>query len=345
MFETGVTWRSPELEINDIGFLRSTDEITHFAWAGYRFNKPFSIFRRIGINYNHWQSWNFDGQHTFAGWNVNGNTTFKNNSNLGTGFNFIPFELSSKALRGGPMLRDVQRLNNWFYFSTDDRKKVRLYVNAWHQWALNSPTRNKNYSVELTYRPMNTLEISLGPSLSINKNDLQYVSNIEFDNKVRYVNAKIDQKTVDLTLRLNYTINPNLTVQYYGSPFISRGRYSEFKAVDDPMNKEYHERYTAYTPEQVSFDSADDTYFFDEDEDNNTDFTLSNPDFNFMQFRSNLVMRWEYIPGSEIYLVWSQGNTNGGDPMDRLFPSLRDNLFSEKAHNIFLVKYTYRFMK
>ncbi|MEL7021768.1 MAG: DUF5916 domain-containing protein, partial [Bacteroidota bacterium] len=74
------------------------------------------------------------------------------------------------------------------------------------------------------------------------------------------------------------------------------------------------------------------------------DYSFGNPDFNFIQFRSNLVARWEYVPGSEIFLVWSQGVTNFGDPNADLFPSLSDNLFSGQVENIFLAKFTYRFL-
>lgn len=346
MFEAGVTWRSPELELNDIGFLRSTDEITHFFWAGYRINKPFSIFRRMGFNYNHWQSWDFSGLHTFAGWNVNGNATFKNNAYFNTGFNIMPYDLSSRALRGGPMLRQDKRINNWINYGTDERKKFRVHLNAWHQWAIDSPSRQSSYSLWATYRPMNTLEISVGPDYSKNKLALQYVTNVEMeDGSVRYLNATIDQKTISATVRLNYTINPNLTIQYYGSPFISKGNYSDFKHIVDPMNKEFHERYVSYSDKQVTYNDESNSYAFDDNTDGDADYEIGNPDFNFMQFRSNLVLRWEYIPGSEIYLVWSQGTTNGGDPNDRLFTSLRENLFEEKPHNIFLLKYTYRFIR
>ena len=111
------------------------------------------------------------------------------------------------------------------------------------------------------------------------------------------------------------------------------------------MDEHFDNRFTTYTSDQYQYDAEKEIYTFDENKDNQTDFSIENPDFSFMQFRSNLVIRWEYIPGSEIYLVWSQGTTSGGDLNQGLFPNLEQNLFSEKAHNTFLIKYTYRFMK
>ena len=146
-----------------------------------------------------------------------------------------------------------------------------------------------------------------------------------------------------MSLRLNYTINPNLTIQYWGQPFISRGRYSNFKHVTNSLEKTFENRFTAYSDNQITL--SDDLYSVDENLDGAVDFTFDDPDFSFIQFRSNLVVRWEYIPGSEIFLVWSQDISRSGDPQEGLFRSLNDNVFGgEKPMNIFLVKATYRFV-
>ena len=345
-FEGGVTWRSPELELNDVGFLRSTDEIIHFLWAGYRINKPFSIFRMMRFNYNQWFAWDFSGLNTFKGWNVNAHATFKNNYRFGTGSNYVPYDISSKTLRGGPNLRLGKNINNWAYFSTDNRKKIMLNFNAFHSWGLDNEGTYKSYSLWASFRPTNAIQFSIGPSYDINHDVLQYVENVELENgDIRYLNATIDQKTLSATIRLNYTINPNLSIQYYGSPFISQGEYKAFKYITNSMDPQFDNRFTTYTTDQYQYDSEENIYHFDENKDGNVEFSIENPDFSFMQFRSNLVVRWEYIPGSEIFLVWSQGTTGTGDPNKQLFPNLEQNLFSEKARNIFLIKYTYRFIK
>ncbi|MEL6637900.1 MAG: DUF5916 domain-containing protein [Bacteroidota bacterium] len=343
-FEGGVTWRSPELELNDIGFLRNTDQISHFFWAGYRIDQPFSIFRNVRFNYNHFYDQDFSGQLLRTAWNVNGHAQFKNNSGMGTGFNIIPYDVSTKSLRGGPSLRHGNRMNNWTYFYTDGRKKVRFNFNAWHQWGMDNGNWASSYSVWMTANPTNALQLSIGTSVDSNHDRLQYVENVDLDDdETRYLNATIDQKTFSMTINVDYTINPNLTVQYYGSPFISRGRYSDFKHVTDPMNRRFEDRFQAYANNEVEYNVEEAAYHFFEN--GEEVFTSSDPDFNFMQFRSNLVIRWEYIPGSEVFLVWSQSNTNNGNPQDRLIPSLWDNLFTEKAYNTFLIKYTYRFRR
>lgn len=344
-FDTGVTWRSPGLDLNDIGFLRSADEVVHFAWAGYRIDKAFSIFRNMRFNYNHWLGWDYGGRNTYRGWNVNAHARFMNNYGVGTGFNIQPYDISTKALRGGPAIRFSPNINNWLYFNTDSRKDLSLEFNMFHSRTFDQSAYTNDYGIWLNYQPLRTLRISAGPSINIRHNDLQYVENVDHKSETRYINATIDQKTLSMSIRLNYTIKPNLTVQFYGQPFISRGRYSEFKYISNPLAINAEDRYIALPESGIKYSEDDEVYLIDEDGNDQVDYTLDDPDFNFIQFRSNLVARWEYIPGSELFLVWSQGTTSSGNPGDRLLPSLSENLFSNKARNVFLIKYTYRFIR
>src|SRR5690606_21765009 len=167
--------------------------------------------------------------------------------------------------------------------------------------------------------------VSANPSYTINNDKLQFVENIDFNGTPRYLNGKIEQRTLGMSLRVNYTINPDLTIQYWGQPFVSRGRYSNFKLVTDPLAKDFDDRITAFNDDQISL--TDEIYSVDENLDGNVDYNFNDPDFSLVQFRSNLVFRWEYIPGSEIYLVWSQDISRSGNPQAELFQNLEDNIF------------------
>jgi hypothetical protein len=146
---------------------------------------------------------------------------------------------------------------------------------------------------------------------------------------------------------VNYSITPELTLQYYGQPFITRPRYNNFGYVSDPLAKKYDDRFHVFTSNEIIYDNASGQYRIDENHDGNVDYSFNKPDFNFVQFRSNLVVRWEYRAGSELYLVWSQGNTPDafGDLDTPLTRSLFDNAFADQARNIFLIKWTYRFLR
>src|SRR5258705_9283378 len=99
-FETGLTFRSPGLELNNIGFMLTANEINQFTWAGLQFQKAFSIFRNARVNFNHWAKWDCSGRFIFDFLNVNTGAAFKNNRQVSAGFSYNPFEISNNALRG-----------------------------------------------------------------------------------------------------------------------------------------------------------------------------------------------------------------------------------------------------
>lgn len=162
---------------------------------------------------------------------------------------------------------------------------------------------------------------------------------------MRTIVGQVKQKTIRFTGRVNYNITPDLTLQYYGQPFITRPVFDRFGYVSNPMAKRYDDRFRVFNPGQISDDNGQ--FSVDENRDGVTDFSFGKPDFNFVQFRSNLILRWEYKAGSELYLVWSQGNTpDASADIDRpLLPSLFDNAFADGGRNIFLIKMTYRFLR
>ena len=341
-FETGATWRSPELELNDSGFQRQADDIRHYTWIGYQTLKPTDTFRRVGINYNHWSVWDFGGNHNNLRFNTNSWQNWDNNWFTNIGFNYAPKQYSNFALRGGPRLKLASEIGFFNGYNTDQRKKVRF--NVFHSGRKGIDNSYSSYNIDfgVTYQPINALSISANPEYGINTDKLQYIDNIDVNGETTYLNGTVNQRTFSMSLRLNYTINPNLTIQYWGQPFISRGRYTDFKEVVNPMGATFNERIAQYPENQISY--ADGTYSVDRNLDNIPDFTFDEPDFSFVQFRSNLVVRWEYIPGSEIFLVWSQDVSQSGNPKNQLFNDLGDGIFNdEKPQNIFLIKATYRF--
>jgi hypothetical protein len=190
---------------------------------------------------------------------------------------------------------------------------------------------------------MNSLSISIDPEYGMNQRDLQYIETSDFNGNDRYIFASLDQKTLYFTVRLNYTITPELSIQYYGQPFISSGEYSNLKRITDPVADNYEGRFHSFTGNEITYNTVDEQYEIDENLDGTIDYSVSNPDFNFQQFRSNLVVRWEYSPGSTVYLVWSQGRTTSGSNGRFDFGDDMDNLFGVQPHNVFLIKFNYWF--
>lgn len=313
-FEGGLTWRSPELELNDVGFQRQADDIRHYYWMGCRFFKPFSIFRSLRFNYNHWVTWDFEGNQNRWQWNLNTHAQFKNNWNAGMALIIKPKIFSNAALRGGPRFRYSDEIGFWNYLNTDNRKKLGFEFNSFVSRGNQDAFSFFDVGGGLFYQPLDAMRLSISPSFSKNNDKMQYVTEKAFGISPRYITAEIDQQTLSMSVRLNYTINPNLTIQYYAQPFISRGRYSNFNYVTNATASNFNDRFFLFASDQIILSDETSRYEIDENSNGVVDYDFENPDFAFVQFRSNLVVRWEYIPGSELFLVWSQSVNGSGNP-------------------------------
>lgn len=345
-FETGLTFRSPELELNDIGFMLTSNEINHWTWAGLHYQKPFSVFRTARLNYNHWFRWDYAGQFLYDAFNTNAHATFRNYWQTGTGFTWNPYEVSNNALRGASSVRRPPGWGHNFYVTSDTRKKFYASVQTNNFGSPHRQVQGNNLSLGLTYQPIDAMRISIAGAYNYyaRKQD-QFVSNVRHNGGLRTIVAGVRQQTLRFTGRLTYNVTPDLTVQYYGQPYLTRPLYDNYAFVSSPLAGKYNERFTVFNTSQIAF--ANGRYTVDENGDGTAEYSFSKPDFNFVQFRSNLVVRWEYKPGSEFYLVWSQGHTAdaNGELDTPVFNSLFDNAFSDGGRNIFLVKATYRFLR
>ena len=347
-FETGVTLRSPELELNDIGFMLTANEINHFTWAGIHYQKSFWMFRNARLNYNHWSRWDYSGKFTYQAFNFNSHATFKNNWQTGTGTTWNPFDISNNSLRGAIAIRRPAGMSHNFYVTTDSRKKAYINYTMNNFWGFSNTMKVSEYSLAVYFQPLNALRISISGAYDYYwRRQDQFVSNVSFNNTPRTITGEVRQHTLRFTGRLSYNISPDLTIQYYGQPYITRPEYNHFAYVANPLAKKFNDRFHAFNSNEIK--EVNGEYAVDENGDGATDYTFSKPDFNFVQFRSNFIVRWEYKPGSELYLVWSQGNTPDAiADLDRDVPlpkSLFNNAFTSDARNIFLIKCTYRFLK
>jgi hypothetical protein len=331
------TWRSPGLELNDLGFVRQADRVMQSAWAGYRFTKPFSIFNRLNLNLNQWWGWNFGGESVFKGGNINGGGQLKNYWYIWMSVGREGENLATTALRGGPALRTPGQWNQWIDVGSDERKAVQIGFFIFNSWQDQGDSRYREVSVNTSIRPFKALSFRVRPFYSLNQDNLQYVNTRESNGESRYLFGRLDQKTLGITLRLDYSVTPNLSLQFYGQPFVSAGKYDQFKRITSPRADRYEDRFKTFGDE-IQFDEQEGIFNVDENLDGATDYAFSKPDFNFRQFRSNFVMRWEYIPGSTLFLVWSQGRTREVSNGEFSFRNDLKDLFKVYPDNVFLIK-------
>lgn len=342
-YNAGTIWKSPGLELNDIGFLRQADVIRQYANVTRLFNKPTSWYRQANLSMG--QSTEYDYQGNFNRFELEGNgfVNYKNNWWTEVGFGYKPRIFSNTILRGGPRWKWNDENFVFVFSGTDQRKKFATTLGIVYSAAEEEQFSFHRYVWRVNYQPIDRLSVNFELQLQSNPNKTQYVTESANGSEARYIMAEIDNQSLTPTLRVNYSFNPNLTLQYYGQPFIFKARYSNFNYVTTAAADKLADRVSWYADEEISFENG--TYLIDENRDGITDYSIGDPDFAFMQFRSNMVLRWEYIPGSEIFLVWSQGITDFGDLDRNVFQLATKDLFTTGPENTFLLKATFRFVR
>jgi len=339
----GSNYRSPELELDDIGFLRQTDIINNWFWSRYRVNKITKLFRNQYYNFYTERNLDFGGVTISTSADFNMGFQFKNFWGFETGVYYEGNQVSNADLRGGPSIIYPGGRNWWYWIGTNNQKKFRFSFNNWYWWGDQDYSRNVGINFNMTVRPTDAMRISISPNYSSRRNDLQYVTDLELSDESRYILGTVSQHTYSASVRMNYNITPNLTLEYWGQPFIATGKYSQFKRVHEPNSESYLNRFKIYTDEEIAFNSEDNVFEISEIG-NSEPYQFDNPNFNVVEFRSNFVVRWEYIPGSVVFLVWANNGSIFSQEENNSFRNLSSDFRNLQSTNTFLIKYTYRFI-
>ncbi len=330
-----LNFRSPELELNEIGFLSTVDQIIQVVNTDYVVTEPKGNVREYSLHLGQTNVFDFGGQYLSSSINFNSYFKFENMWYYNISYNRYFDQTDTRLLRGGPAIYTQGFHCASASFHSNESLKVSYGFN-YHFHIFDSGLSNQNdFSPNITWRALPSLKFSVDGNYSLLTSGFQYVDDNYAD---KYFMASLYQKTLGLTLRVDYTLTPELTFQYYGNPYISVGEYSQYKIITDADSKTYDKLYHQFTDNETAYNADTKTYTF-----SNVDqqFEIANPDFNFQQFKSNFVVRWEYKTGSTFYFVWSHGRSQYDEITNM---SMRDNinhLVGLKAENLFLVKFNY----
>jgi hypothetical protein len=314
---------SPGFETNDVGFQPRADEQMVRNWFALQFNDPKKAFRRAFFNFNTFQTWTTAGLPTNMSLNTNWHVQFPNQmwghigGNLG---NFTPTYADREA-RGGPAVRRSQDYDVWTGVEGDGRKKWTPYLFAGTYGSDAGHSNGKWINPSVDFRVSSRFSASLGANYETQINDNQWVDNFGVSgvDTTHYTFARLDQNTLSLRSRLNFTASPTLSLQFYAQPFITTGKYSDWRELASPRAEKYDDRYKPY----LGGDPGG---------------------FDFKALRSNTVVRWEYRPGSTLFFVWQQGRELSSDqPSEFNFRHDIGNLFSLHPSNTLLIKASYWF--
>jgi hypothetical protein len=342
LWEVNAGARSPGFETNDLSFLRRADYVWMSANLVRRRTTPAWLFRRYFLIAGGQQQYNFDGDRTDLQGRVFAQLTFRNYWTFTTFASHRLATLDDQLTRGGPVVRYPARTGWFAEVETDTRKPLSADVAVQLGWNAEG-ARDRHLEAGITIRPVSNLSLRLGPMLDRWQSTAQYVTGVPDSTATgfygtRYVFADLTQRTLGMDVRLNVAFTPTLTLDLYMQPLIASGAYTRFKEFVAPrsMTKQVYGTDIG----TISRDAGG--YVVDPDGSGDAAaFTVGDPDFNFRSLRGNAVLRWEFRPGSTLYVVWTHARSDR-EPIGAI--NLRhdlDALLEARGDNIFLVKVSY----
>jgi len=327
-FETAYERRSQGFEVNDLGFLRQADQQSWYTWFAFQSRHPGSFYQTAFWNFNWKQYWTAAGTPVERAANTNVHVQLNNRwwlhagtwaGQLGTNY------CDRDCTRGGPAVRVDPYFDVWWEVDGDERPAFTPY--AWFEYFRGDGGRSDSFygNLKIASRVASQLNTSLTLSAAHIVQDAKppdpHPNVITDATGTHYIFAYLNRKELSLTARVDYTISTTLTLQLYAQPFVGKGTYSNVRELANRGAADYAARYQPYADTAV---------------------TNHIGGVNFKQFRSNVVLRWEYRPGSTLFVVWTQGRQDfvGAEGPG----SMRDNfrhIFDLHPDNTFLVKASY----
>ncbi|MBM3293175.1 MAG: carbohydrate binding family 9 domain-containing protein [Candidatus Aminicenantes bacterium] len=340
----GIGALSPGFDPNDIGFQRASSDVVNISFIpGYMWTKPGKIFQQALIAFGGLQTYDFGGNKTSEALVSILQGVFRNFWSANLEIVAYPETLSNRLTRGGPMAMSDAGWNANMMLESDGRKPFVLSGGGGvSQNSRDGYSRMVQFS--LRWKPSANLSLSAGPQVFTSLSETQWVG--RFSDSLmnetfgrRYVFGRIEQKMVSAEVRLNWTFTPRLSLQAYLQPFIAVGAYDRFKELARPRAYAFN----VYGEGGSTIDFRNGRYTVDPDGDGPAAaFAFGNPDFNLKSLRGTVVFRWEYLPGSLLYLVWTQNRADYANPGSLDLRRDLGDLLTAPGDNIFLLKLSYR---
>jgi len=308
--------RTPQFEINDAGQMRSGDDIDFNADIQLRDTKPNRFVRVFNFGTATQAGWNFGGIRQYMRFSETASATLHNFLRLSAGATMQLGALSDDLTRGGPLMATPRgasftgSITSRANMPTTWSARTTYSRDAFGGWGITTATT-------LTVRPASRWQGSVDPTYSRIVDSRQYITTTSNGSSAtfgkRYIFSFIERSTLSARFRLNYAFTPNLTVEGYAEPFAASGRFFDAGELAAPRGNVLRV-YGADSTGTTVTRNADGTRTIT---DGTTRFSLPALDFNRLSFRSNLVLRWEWLPGSTAFLIWQQSRS-GTDATGRL---------------------------
>jgi hypothetical protein len=337
-FSDTLRWKSPGLELNDLGYLRQADSVSNEAQVGYYRSEPQGMFRAFNVSLFRSDAWDFGGLKTEGSTGASASGVFQNKWHAFVSLIRAERNVATRLLRGGPAFALDRFLSLSARGSTDPSRRASLFCGIHQHTFAEGRSSLRQFSPGVSLRFSDSFSVASELEYEGNVNDLEYVATPQASGRTLYLLGRIRQKTLGAVFRVNLSLTPDLSIQYYGSPFLSAGRYSDFKRTTAPLAKRYAERFYPLAPGEITYRPEANVYDVSEA---GAAYSFERPDFSFRQFRSNLVLRWEPKPGSSLYVVWAQKRTDESIAWEGSLGQNYSALWNAPSQNVLLVKFSY----
>jgi hypothetical protein len=333
---------SPGFELNDAGFQTLADVVSAVGYGARRWVEPTRAFRSANVRLTGMERRTFGNlaYQRLLSLNASGQTHGFRRVSLRASYGFETQD--HRTTRGGPAMLKPAAWGLNGSVNGDSRNRVSGSFNVDYGGDVAGSYRF-TLSPGIQGRGEGWFSWSLRPGFAWSSTDAFYVTQAADAAATatfgrRYLFAKLDQASIDVTARMDMALTPTMTLQVYAQPFVATGDYERFASLASPGSYDF----LRYGEGESTISSDGGTYTVDADGSGPAEeLEFSNPDFRVRSLRSNVVLRWEYRPGSTLFFVWSQ------DRADRVheagFDSFRNlrSLFSDPMRNVFLVKVSY----
>jgi hypothetical protein len=315
---------SPKFNMNEAGFNRSADWILATSTVNYQRFITSGPFRRIALgSMSSGLGWNFAGERRAAVLNATSNADFSNFWGAGVTMTRDLSSLATEVLRGGPALVLPPRTLLTADVYSDQRRATRARLDVSVRTEPGTGSSAWTVAPSIDARLSSAFELAITPSASHVVAGWQYVAQPTDSSGVpHYIVGHLTEPTAALTVQGTMAVSPKLSVQLYAQPFVSTGRFNRFGEVTHPRAASPGDRIRWFDTSHSSL------------------VRFGDPDFSERDFNSNLVVRWEFRPGSSLFLVWTQQRH---DSLLEDFALGRDTrrLFGAPGANVFAIKVSY----
>lgn len=334
----------PRFDVNDLGFMWRDDMINGHVVVGYQWTEPGAFARQAGLYLAIFRTYDFGGSLTWSGYFLSNYITFPNYYKLSWFFAYNPQSYNDFETRGGPQMLNLPGWETDVQLQSDDRREWMLSAEV-HSLSYLTGDRDLNLMPGVTWKPGSNLSLTFQPSYDWTTSGAQWVGIFADRYAVatygnRYVFGTMPQTTISATMRVDWAFTPQLTFQVYLQPLISAGKYTDLRELARPGSYDFN----VYGQGGSTISKQNGVYSVDPDGPGPAPvFTFSDPNFNIKSLRGDAVLRWEFMPGSTAYFVWTQNRMNTDYPGMMQFTRDITSLLSTKGDNVFVIKISYWF--